>query len=122
MKKYKLQTIFLGYNGEYKTEEEAIKDLADKYMSNSKCDPPGEHTLEIWANKGKIKGGDISKIAKVVWFYVWEEIYGVEQWVVKYNLAIHPFKKRHWWESEKDFKFDGRGRKFKYRVLPPKKK
>lgn len=85
--------------GSYSSEEEAVKDLADKYMQSSRFDIPGEHFMELVA-------GTVSRSAetcsKGVYFQVYEEIYGHEQWIMKYRLRIHPFKSDHWYKSIKD--------------------
>lgn len=94
---YKLSTWKLEVSGEFDTEEEAIKILSDRYMRCSKCDPPGEHIIEAMMNSSGDRTTD--NIAKRVYFYVKEPIYGNLQWVHKLTLNIYPFKQEHWWES-----------------------
>jgi len=119
-KKYKIQTWKLQIEGEYASEKYAIKTLSDKYMRCSKCDPPGEHFLELLAGK-ESKNRDTSNIAKYAFFYVWESVYGHEQWVMKYQLSIHPFKKSHWWENMDGSPFEFEECKFRYEIREPKK-
>lgn len=110
MKKYKMQTWKLIVEGEYSSEEEAIKDLADKYMRCSKCDAPGNHPIEH-LDKRHVR--TIDGIAKAVYFFVQEEVYGINQWVQKYQMSIYPFTKDHWWPCEG---FEGPEREFKYEI------
>ena len=111
MIKYKLSTYKLVVHGEYETEEEAIKDLSDKYMQGSRCDPPGKGYKEQLFH---LKPLLIKDIAKEVYFYIEEEIHGIKQFVQKATLIIHPFKQEHWWSEKDDFKF--KKCKFKYEV------
>lgn len=118
MKEYKLSSWKLEVKGQYASEEEAIKDLADKYMQCSKCDPPGEHFLELLSGNNQ---RDISQIGKGVWFYVYEAVYSHKQFVLKHQLTIYPFKQEHWWESvdkEKPFVFEET--EFRYKIIEPK--
>jgi len=98
-----LQSWKLSVNGECATEEEAIKELSDRYMTHSKCSPPMEHPSELLT--GNVTRRDVTKIGKSVLLSVFEEVYGINQWIEKHHLTIYPFKKSHWWESEKGFEF-----------------
>lgn len=111
MNSYRLESWKLIVEGEYETEEEAIKDLSDKYMYCSKCDAPGDHPLEIFA---KTTSREVSLIAKHVCFSVKLEVFGIKQWVQKYILHIHPFKSEHWWPCE-GFVFEPC--EFKYEIV-----
>jgi hypothetical protein len=116
MRTYKLSTWKLEVKGEYATEEEAIKDLSDRYMRCSKCDPPGKHFLEMF-NKNAVR--TLSDIGKRVFFYVEEEIYGHKQLVLKYDLDIHPFKKEHWWKCVNGEPFSFEETEFRYVINTP---
>jgi hypothetical protein len=119
-KNYKLSTWKLEVKGEFESEEEAIKSLSDSYMTMSKCDPPGEHTLELLFSA---KSRDLSTISKRVYFYIEEVVYGNKQWIHKLTLNIHPFKQEHWWESiNKDKPFQFKETDFKYEVVEPENK
>jgi hypothetical protein len=109
--KYKMQTWKLIVEGDYETEEEAIKDLADKYMQCSKCDAPNEHPIEhLTGNYNRT----IDNIGKRVYLYVEMEIFNKLQMVHKYTLNIYPFKQSHWWEDTNGvFKFEDKEFKFK---------
>ena len=111
--KYKIQTWKLLIQGEYDSEEEAIKDLADRYMQCSKCDAPNDHLIEHLTNK---QSRLLENIAKRVYFYAEMEIFGNVQWIHKYTLNIYPFKDNHWWEDTRgNFKFEER--EFKYEIV-----
>ena len=119
-KEYKLSTWKLSVEGEFESEEEAIKELSDRYMRCSKCDPPGEHPIELLSNS---KGGsrNIDTISKRVFLSVKEEVYGNLQWIHKLTLNIHPFKKEHWWDSVfKDKPFEFSEKEFKYKIVKDK--
>ena len=113
-KKYKLSTWKLSIEGEYYNEKTAIRSLSNKYMKCSKCDAPGDHFIELMAGNSS---RTIDTIAKRVYFYVYEDVYGHMQWILKYTLNIYPFQKSHWWPCE-DFNFEPR--KFKYEFVKEK--
>jgi hypothetical protein len=93
--KYKLGSWMLSTEGEFETDEEAIKTLADRYMTASRSDPPGRHPLEILAGNGPTR--KVEEIGKAVWLYVYTaNQFGHEEWLVKHQLTIHPFKRDHW--------------------------
>lgn len=108
--KYKLSTWKYAVEAEFETEEEALKELSDKYMFASKCDAPGDHLFELMAGN---TCRPIENIAKGVFFYVYEKVYGHMQWIRKYNLSIYPFKKEHWWPCEG---FEFKECEFKYKI------
>lgn len=110
--KYKLYTWKLIVTGEYNNEEEAIKDLSDKYMACSKSDPPNEHPIELLT---KTNNRTVDSIAKSVYLDVEIEVFGVLQFVNKYRLNIYPFKKEHWWKSNEDFKFEEREFRYEFK-------
>ncbi len=86
-------------------------------MKASKCDPPGEHFLELLGGGNSRKVDDISK---QVYLRVKEEVYGNMQWIHKSTLVIFPFKKEHWWDSiNKDNPFVFEERDFRYAVVHP---
>lgn len=119
MKNYRLSSWKLQVTGLYATEEEAIKDLSDKYMQCSKCDPPGEHFLELFSGSG-LTTRKTDGIAKRVYFYVEEKVYGNLQMVHKLTLNIHPFKQEHWWDSiNKENPFIFPQIEFKYEIIQP---
>ncbi|MFA5366706.1 MAG: hypothetical protein WC333_02380 [Dehalococcoidia bacterium] len=107
-----MESFKLSIEGEFDNEETAIKELADSYMQASKCNPPGEHPAELMGLASFSK--DLAKHGKQVLFSVWEKVYDREQWVEKNILVIHPFKKEHWWESEKGF--EPQECEFKYEI------
>lgn len=117
--KYKLQTFKLTIEGEFETEEQAIKELSDNYMRCSKCNPPNQHPAELimGVKPQEITKERIEKIGKTVWFYVWEQVYGKWQWIEKYKLSIHPFRVEHWWESTIEPKFVPQECEFKYEII-----
>ena len=118
-KNYKISTWKYEVKGEFSSEEEAIKSLSDSYMKASKCDPPNEHPIELIAG---VQNRDLSAIAKRVYFYVEEVVYGNKQWIHKLTLNIYPFKKEHWWESiNKEKPFEFKEIDFKYEVVEPEK-
>lgn len=117
MKNFRIQTWKLRVEGQFESEEEAIKELADRYMQCSKCDPPNEHFIEL-INGSQLR--NVDTIAKGVFFYVYEEVYGIEQWIEKYQIDIFPFKKEHWWESKNGFEF--KECEFRYNINSPEKK
>lgn len=102
IKRYKIGSwkleIEAEFNDEEFDEEYAIKHLADRYMSASKFDQPGDHPIELLNGKETRK---IENLSKVVAFYVYESVYGNFQWILKYTLYIHPFKSNHWWPKVK---------------------
>lgn len=123
--KFRIQTWKLRVEGEFDTEEEAIEVLSDRYLTCSKCDQPGDHPLELLSGKGR---REIEKIAKQVYFYVEEEVYGHLQWIQKYILIIPPFKSRHWWPNSKakgdiesligdPFLLEWEDKKFRYKIV-----
>lgn len=122
MKKYRLQSWKLQIDGEFNDdntdEETVIKELSDRYMEISPCDPPGEHPIELMTQKKysedeiKLK---LDLIGKSVSLYIYMDVFGYMQWVKKYRLIIHPFKQNHWWESENKFIFDER--EFRYEII-----
>lgn len=114
--KYKLGSWKLSIDGEYESEEAAIKDLADEYMSRSKCDLPGEHPLEILNGS---QSRDITTIGKSVWLSVYEKIHGHMQWVIKHKLTIYPFKPEHWWEPAKPGNVVPPATEFRYKIETP---
>jgi len=111
MKTYKLETWKLKVEGEFETEEEAIKELSDRYMRCSKCDPPHEGVMEGLLQKNF---RTLDTIAKGVFLSVKEEVYGHSQFILKHELVIYPFKKEHWWESSNGFEFEEC--EFKYEI------
>ena len=112
---YKIGTWKLEVSGDFDTEEEAIKILADSYMSRSKCDWPGTHLVELLMGKPSPTRTRES-IAKRVYLYVKEENkYGHKEWVFKDALNIHPFKKSHWRDAPEDVIF--RRTKFRYEIM-----
>ncbi len=115
-----METFKLSIEGEYDSEEKAVKDLANKYMQCSKCDLPGEHPVELLM-EAKPRKGQLKTVCKGVWLSVWESIYGREQWVEKHELRIYPFKPNHWWPSISG-KTQPKGSKFRYEIVPPKSK
>jgi len=148
-RKYKMQSWKLTIEGQYPNDEQAIKFLADKYLSCSKCDPPSESLPELLAKQDSelqffglsainaeclldtISGKEpvpaigattsfITKrteenIAKSVALYVEEVVHGISQWVLKYKLAIYPFKPEHWWKS--DYGFTPQIKEFHYEII-----
>lgn len=86
-------------------DAEVTKTLDDRYMKCSKCDPPGEHFLELLAGN---TSRDTSTIGKGVYLSVYEtNKYGHAEWQLKHKLTIHPFKKEHWWADGKtEFVFE----------------
>jgi len=105
---------FKGYSeGEFATEEEAIKVLADRYMTISKSHAPGDHFLELLVGSQR----KIDDIGKDVYLKVFDEAFGIRQWVIKYHLVIHPFKQEHWWPSSKE-PFEFAECEFRYRIVP----
>lgn len=116
MTKYKLSTWKLETTGEFESEEAAIRELSDRYMQCSKCDPPGEHPIEHLSETTRT----VDTIAKRVYFYVQEKVYGNLQWVHKLTLNIYPFKPEHWWEPvTKESRFKPEAREFKYELVTP---
>ena len=112
---YKMQTWKLRVEGEFDNEKEAIKSLADSYMSCSKCDLPGDHAVEHLTGQSY---RTLDNIAKRVYFYLKEKNkYGYLEWQLVYVLNIKPFKKDHWWPSEglEIPKY----RRFKYEIIKP---
>lgn len=96
---YRMCTWKLSVEGEYTSEEEAIKSLADRYMKISKCSPPGEHPVDMLNNSPT----PTMSVGKGVCFYVHIELFGIKQWIQKYAMNIYPFKAEHWWDSNKGF-------------------
>ncbi len=120
-KKYKMDSWKLSIEGEFSSVEEAIEELADRYMKCSKCDAPGRHVVEILVATGQVSSNQgkrtLETIGKAVRFWVWEKNkYGQESWVAMHLLTIHPFKAEHWWPSEG---FVPPKRVFKYEIVEP---
>lgn len=111
---YKLGSWKYVVSGEFDSEESAIKELSDKYMTASKMDPPGEHGTELLSGVKYRKEEDC---AKGVFLQVKEKIYGRMQWVTKYNLNIYPFKQKHWWDMINGDKYDFQECEFKYEIV-----
>lgn len=107
--KYKISTWKYSVEAEFDSEEDAIKGLSDRYMRASKSDQPGEHMVELLNGTNS---RTLDSIAKRVYFYVYEPVYGNMQWVMKYTLNVYPFKASHWWPKapkniiEKEFTGD----------------
>lgn len=117
--KYRLETFKLTCEGEFDTEEQAIKELSDGYMKRSKCNPPNEHPAQLLVSTEPtpITKERIDGIGKIVYFSVWENVYGRWQWIEKYKLCIHPFKAEHWWESTTEPKFVPEECEFRYEIV-----
>jgi hypothetical protein len=127
MKKYRLQSWKLQIDGEFDdstAEETVIKELADRYMSISHCDPPGEHPIDLLTQK-KYDENEIKRkldlIGKSVGLFVYTEVFGINQWIQKYHLTIHPFKQNHWWESITENKFIFDECEFRYEIIKEEK-
>ena len=107
MKKYyELKSWKLTTFGEFTSEKRAIRSLANTYLKCSKCD--AIHPI-FYLNGGDAENLSIEKqqefidnAGKVVSLYVREvNNYGIEQLMLKSNLIIRPFSKKHWWDFEK---------------------
>ena len=109
-----MSTFKLRVEGEFKTQEEAIEKLADRYMSISQMAPPGESIPELICNKISSKA---ENLCKHVWLEVLEtNKYGREQWMEICELNIYPFKDEHWQTPMKYEDFIPPKREFKYEI------
>ena len=125
-RKYSLKSWKVEVRGEFFTDDEAIHALADQYMSISKCDPPGEHPMELMSGSSGNVNQDNTKKAKMVFLFKTMPIFGIDQSVQKYALNIHPFKPEHWWNvmAKKDIglpelPYEFQERPLRYEVIIP---
>ena len=113
-KKYKLYSLKFTAEGEFNNEEQAIKELADDYMSVSKLSPPGESLGELLTNQMLNKVEDIGKVVRLS---VYEENkYGIKQWNDMKRIKIYPFKEKHWDKPVKYHDFKPLKQEFKYEI------
>ena len=117
-----MSSFKLRIEGEYETEEEAIKDMANQYMQCSKVDPPCESIYLALAG-ADTHSVDWRTLAKQVALYRYEEVYGIKQKVMIKILNIYPYNKGHWWqdtEGGKEFVKNLPRRRFKYEDVTKK--
>lgn len=98
--KYKLETFKNTVTGDFQTQDEAIRELADQYLTKMKCYPP----------RDKVSTAGICRAA---YLSVKEE--GPSgKWKVLSRVEVFPFNINHWHD-------DGSGQfprdcEFKYRI------
>lgn len=111
-----MQTWKLSIDGEFETDEEAIKDLSDKYMKCSKFDLPGTSVPELLTSTKNVYPD--GSPAKRVYLFIEHEVFGIKQMVQKYILNIYPFKQDHFWDADH---IRIPTKKFQYKIITDEK-
>ncbi|AFF28220.1 gp222 [Sphingomonas phage PAU] len=97
--KYEMKTWKLSTEIETSNLFKAIRTLADRYMSASRFDAPGNSIIE------GLTGTELTgKQAKYMFLFKELELFGKKQMVNYMSLSSQPFSRNHYWKEEPEDK------------------